>query len=143
MRQPSDDRALYLRQLRTTVATAFLPELTSATAIDAAGLVDRILAEFIVEEEWADALSQEFGAEFEALLGDDDGTGAAPVTPSPVRRAPPPGRRGRGATGRQRCRRRSELCRRLVDVERRFLERVDELRRAVLRRARTKPKTAS
>ena len=50
MRQPADDRALYYRQLRATVAGTFLPELTSATAVDAAGLVDRILAEFIVEE---------------------------------------------------------------------------------------------
>ena len=62
MRQPADDRALYYRQLRDTIATVFAPELTSATAKDAAGLVDRILAEFIVEEEWAPALSQEFGA---------------------------------------------------------------------------------
>jgi hypothetical protein len=59
---------LYYRQLRRTVATVFAPELTSATAKDAVGLVDRILAEFVVEEEWAPALSQEFGAEFEALL---------------------------------------------------------------------------
>ena len=68
MRQPAEDRALYYRQLRRTIATVFAPELTSATAKDAAGLVDRILAEFVVEEEWAPALSQEFGAEFEALL---------------------------------------------------------------------------
>ncbi len=64
MRQPPEDRAQYYRQLRATVATVFLPELTSATAVDAAALVDRILAEFIVEEEWADALSNEYGAEF-------------------------------------------------------------------------------
>ena len=62
MRQPAEDRALYLRQVRATVAATFLPELTSATAIDAAGLVDRILAECIVEEEWAESLSQEYGA---------------------------------------------------------------------------------
>ena len=68
MRQPAEDRALYYRQLRRTIATVFAPELTSATAKDAAGLVDRILAEFVVEEEWAAALSQEFGAEFKSLL---------------------------------------------------------------------------
>ena len=68
MKQPAEDRALYYRQLRRTVATVFAPELTSATAKDAAGLVDRILAEFVVEEEWAPALSQEYGADFEALL---------------------------------------------------------------------------
>src|SRR5260370_34183188 len=79
MRQPADGRALYYRQLRATVADTFLPELTSATAVDAAGLVDRILAEFIVEEEWAEVLSREFGSEFEALLG-DAGESGRPVT---------------------------------------------------------------
>ncbi len=77
MRQPSEDRALYYRQLRRTIATVFAPELTSATAKDAAGLVDRILAEFVVEEEWAAALSQQYGAEFEALL---DLSGDCPAT---------------------------------------------------------------
>jgi hypothetical protein len=72
VRQPSEDRALYYRQLRRTIASVFVPELTSATAKDAAGLVERILAELVVEEEWAAALSQEYGAEFEALL---DGAG--------------------------------------------------------------------
>ena len=55
MRQPSEDRALYYRQLRETVRDVFLPELTSATAVDAAGLVDRILAQFIIEAEHCDA----------------------------------------------------------------------------------------
>ena len=57
VRQPSDDRALYYRQVRDTIRTSLLPELTSAQAIDAAALLDRILAEFIVEEEAAPALS--------------------------------------------------------------------------------------
>jgi hypothetical protein len=78
VRQPAEDRALYYRQLRRTIATVFAPELTSATAKDAAGLVDRILAEFVVEEEWAPALSQEYGAEFETILGE---SGGAVVTP--------------------------------------------------------------
>ena len=124
MRQPSDDRALYLRQLRATVTATFLPELTSPTAIDAAGLVDRILAELIVEEEWAEALSRQFGAEFAALLpasGDDS------VTPE---RFGDLRRRAAEAAADDAADR--ELCRRLVDVERRFLDRVDELRGAVL-----------
>jgi aminoglycoside phosphotransferase (APT) family kinase protein len=131
VRQPAEDRALYLRQIRATVAGTFLPELTSATAVDAAGLVDRILAEFIVEEEWADALSREFGAEFAALLG-DAGDGTDTITPTgfdELRRRAADVVAERAASDAVADR---DLCRRLVDVERRFLERVDELRRAVL-----------
>ena len=129
MRQPPEDRALYYRQLRRTIATVFAPELTSATAKDAAELVDRILAEFVVEEEWAAALSEEFGAEFEALL---DLPGGEPVTPQrfvELRRqaadvvAAKAGSTDPGERAQSRA---------LVDVERRFLERVDELRQAVL-----------
>jgi aminoglycoside phosphotransferase (APT) family kinase protein len=136
VRQPADDRALYYRQLRDTIATVFAPELTSATAKDAAGLVDRILAEFIVEEEWAPALSQEFGAEFEALLDEDDVVGDPPwagaITPERFvelrRLAAAIVADGAGSANPAE----RSHCRRLVDVERRFLERVDELRRAVL-----------
>jgi aminoglycoside phosphotransferase (APT) family kinase protein len=130
VKQPTEDRALYLRQLRSTVATTFLPELTSATAVDAAGLVDRILAELIVEEEWAEALSSEFGAEFAALLPPN--SDVDPVTPErfdALRRAAADvvaqGTGSGDATKR-------ELSRKLVDVERCFLERVEELRCAVL-----------
>jgi aminoglycoside phosphotransferase (APT) family kinase protein len=136
VRQPADDRALYYRQLRDTIATVFAPELTSATAKDAAGLVDRILAEFIVEEEWAPALSQEFGAQFETLLDEDDDVGDTPsyaaVTPERFVEL----RRlaadivADGADSANPAER--SHCRQLVDVERRFLERVDELRQAVL-----------
>jgi len=140
VRQPPEDRALYLRQLRATVAGTFLPELTSATAVDAAGLVDRILAEFIVEEEWADPLSREFGAEFEALLdgagdggdgtdGTDSTDGVTPARFDELRRRAADVVSERASSDAAADR---ELCRRLVDVERRFLERVDELRRAVL-----------
>jgi aminoglycoside phosphotransferase (APT) family kinase protein len=137
VRQPADDRALYLRQLRATVATTFLPELTSPTAIDAAGLVDRILAECIVEEEWAESLSAQYGAEFEALLrprphgvtavlpeelitteGFDDLRRQAAVMVSQLADSDAPEDR--------------DLCVELVDVERRFLERVDEIRKVVL-----------
>jgi aminoglycoside phosphotransferase (APT) family kinase protein len=131
MRQPAEDRALYLRQLRTTVASTFAPELTSATATDAAGLVDRILAELIVEEEWADVLSGEFGVDFDRLLR-PDGHGAARVTPErfgELRGEAAEFVAGHAANDDAATR---DLCRRLVDVERRFLERVDELRRAVL-----------
>ena len=136
MRQPADDRALYYRQLRETIATVFAPELTSAAAKDAVGLVDRILAEFIVEEEWAPALSQEFGAEFESLLDEDDVVGDRPssgaVTPERFvelrRLAADIVADGAGSANPVE----RSHCRQLVDVERRFLERVDELRRAVL-----------
>lgn len=132
MRQPPDDRALYYRQLRATVAGTFLPELSSATAVDAAGLVDRILAEFIVEEEWGDALSQEYGAEFAALLSSAPGDGAPPGSPERFDDL----RRQAAEMVSQRARSNAaadqELCRRLVDVERRFLERVDDLRQVVL-----------
>ncbi len=129
MRQPADDRALYYRQLRQTIATVFAPELTSATAQDAAGLVDRILAEFIVEEEWAPALSEEFGAAFEALLGEGS---AGVVTPERFvalrrRAADVVADKSGSDDPAERA-----LCRRLVEVERRFLERVDELRQVVL-----------
>jgi aminoglycoside phosphotransferase (APT) family kinase protein len=132
MRQPAEDRARYLRQVRTTVASTFAPELTSATARDAAGLVDRILAELIVEEEWADVLSGEFGADFERLLR-PDGRGAARATPErfgELRREAADFVAAHAASDDAATR---DVCRRLVDVERRFLERVDEFRRGVLR----------
>jgi aminoglycoside phosphotransferase (APT) family kinase protein len=141
VRQPAEDRALYYRQLRRTIATVFAPELTSATAKDAAGLVDRILAEFVVEEEWATALSQEYGAAFEALLFDAAGDDV--VTPErfvELRRlatdvvaekagSDDPAERAQ--------------CRQLVDVERDFLERVDELRQATLHEEHTPDASAS
>lgn len=129
MRQPAADRALYYRQLRRTIATIFAPELTSATAKDAAGLVDRILAEFVVEEEWAPALSQEYGAEFEVLLDVPRGGVVTPERFVELRRlaagvvAEEAGSDDPAARAQ---------CRQLVDVERRFLERVDGLREIVL-----------
>jgi len=160
VRQPAEDKVLYYRQLRRTIATVFAPELTSAAAKDAAGLVDRILAEFVVEEEWAPALSQEYGAEFEALLdlpGDGDGDGGGGG-----------GGDGDGGVGAGEAvaperfvelrRRAADVvadkagsddpaeraqCRRLVDVERRFLERVDELRQVVLSEEHTPDASAS
>lgn len=126
MRQSSDDRALYYRQLRDTVRNVFLPELTSAQAIDAAGLVDRILAEFIVEEESAAAISAEFGGELDALLRPE--TGAPPPVVSPerfheLRTEAAAVTAGTGDRG---------LDHELADIERRFLERLEELRSAVL-----------
>ena len=129
MRQPDEDRALYYRQLRDTIATVFAPELTSATARDAAGLVDRILAEFVVEEEWAPALSQEYGAEFEAFLDVPESDLVSPQQFVELRRqATVFVADGAGSDDPVTLLR----CRQLVDVERRFLERVDELRQIVL-----------
>ncbi len=129
MKLPSDDRALYYRQLRATVAEVFLPELSSPTAIDAAALVDRILSEFIVEEEDGAAISAEFGAEFARLLRD---TGEGPASPGSFhelrrRAAALVAETAASADAEERAR-----SRQLIDVERRFLERVDELRRTVL-----------
>jgi aminoglycoside phosphotransferase (APT) family kinase protein len=129
VRQPPADRALYYRQLRRTIATVFAPELTSATAKDAAGLVDRILAEFVVEEEWAPALSQEYGAEFEALLDAPHGEVVTPERFVELRRLAA-GVVAEKADSDDLAAR--AQCRQLVDVERRFLERVDELREIVL-----------
>ena len=129
MKQPSGDRALYYRQLRATVAQVFLPELTSPTAIDAAALVDRILSEFIVEEEDGAAISVGFGAQFARLLHD---TGEGPVSPELFhelrRRAAEAVAETAGSAD---ASDRNES-RQLIDVERRFLERVDEERRAVM-----------
>ena len=133
VRQPPDDRALYYRQLRDTVHAQILPELTSAQAIDAAALVDRILAEFIVEEEFASALSAEFGAAFAACLepslevGDD-----VAVTPEQFhelrKRAAETVARTAGSSDASE----HDVALALVAIEGRFLERVDELRTAVL-----------
>jgi aminoglycoside phosphotransferase (APT) family kinase protein len=109
MRQPSADRALYYRQLRASIRASLVPELRSAQAKDTAALIDRILAEFIVEEEWAPALSAEFGP----ALG-----GADPVTPDAFH-----------DVRRQAAERPTPA---LAEAERRFLERVDELRTAVI-----------
>jgi aminoglycoside phosphotransferase (APT) family kinase protein len=131
MRQPSEDRALYYRQLRRTIHTLFLPELTSPLAIDAAGLVDRILAEFIVEEECGSALSAAFGASFGEVLH-PDGAPTPPVsadgfTELRAQAASEVALAMGGADEERRAR-----ARRLVAIERDFLERVEELRRAVL-----------
>ena len=140
MRQPAGDRALYYRQLRRTIATVFAPELTSATAKDAAGLVDRILAEFVVEEEWGASLSQEFGAEFELLLGVPGDEFVSPEGFVELRRlaADVVAEKAGSSDAADRVQ-----CRQLVDVERRFLERLDELRLAVLSEEHTPDASAS
>jgi aminoglycoside phosphotransferase (APT) family kinase protein len=140
VRQPAEDRALYYRQLRRTIATVFAPELTSATAKDAAGLVDRILAEFVVEEEWATDLSQEFGPEFEALLEVPGDVGVTPERFVELRHLAADVVAAKAGSDDPAER---VQCRRLVDVERRFLERVDELRQAVMREQHTPDASAS
>ena len=69
MRVPDEERALYLRQIRHTLHTVLLPELTSALAVDSAALIDRILVQCIVQDEATTMLSAEFGPAFEVLLG--------------------------------------------------------------------------
>jgi aminoglycoside phosphotransferase (APT) family kinase protein len=140
VRQPAEDRALYYRQLRRTIATVFAPELTSATAKDAAGLVDRILAEFVVEEQWAPALSQEYGAEFEALLDVPRDQDVSPERFVELRGLAADVVAEKAGSDDPAAR---ALCRQLVDVERRFLERVDELRQIVLDEAPTPDASAS
>jgi aminoglycoside phosphotransferase (APT) family kinase protein len=129
--QPPEDRALYFRQLRETVVTVLAPELASAGAKDAAALVDRILVGLIVEEEQALALSEEFGPQLALLLGSDDPETAAPDTPDGflalrLRAAAEVAAQSGSADPAQRAQTRD-----LADVERRYLERMDELRRMV------------
>jgi aminoglycoside phosphotransferase (APT) family kinase protein len=126
MRQPPEDRALYYRQLRRTLSAVLLPELTSAQAIDAVGLLDRILAEFIVEEEAAAELSAEYGAELEALLrpGVETADGVTPARFDELRAEAASVVARPGAD--------IDVSRRAAEIEHRFLERMEELRRAVL-----------
>ena len=125
MRQPPEDRALYYRQLRRTLSAVLLPELTSAEAIDAVGLLDRILAEFIVEEEAGAELSAEYGAELEALLR--PGLETDGVTPARFDEL-----RAEAASVVVRPGTDIDVGRRAAAIEHRFLERMEELRRAVL-----------
>jgi aminoglycoside phosphotransferase (APT) family kinase protein len=131
LRQPSEDRALYYRQLRDTIRTALRPELTSAAAIDATGLIDRILTEFIVEEESAGKLSCEYGVEFEKIL--DPAREPRAVTPIDFNAL-----RARAAELVSRVASSDSsphdlaAARELVDVERRFLECQEALRGSVL-----------
>ena len=79
MRLSEQDRALYLRQIRQTLRTVVVPELTSAEAVDSAALIDRILVQCIVEAEGTADLSTEFGPALAALL--EPGPGADPAAP--------------------------------------------------------------
>ena len=127
MRQPADDRALYYRQIRATVAQVFLPQLTTPSAIDAAALVDRILAEFIVEEESGPAAERRVrGRVRRSCSASRTGPSVSPERFHELRRQAADvvaAAAGSGEAGER------ERAARLVDVERRFLERVDELRR--------------
>ena len=132
MRQSGEDRARYYRQLRDTIQHLLLPELTSAQAVDAVGLVDRILAEFIVEEEAASSVSTEFGTAFEELLRPGDRAEPQDVSPARFHELwAQAAETVAGTVGSSDAGTRA-LGRRLVEVEREFLERVDELRNAVL-----------
>jgi aminoglycoside phosphotransferase (APT) family kinase protein len=132
MRQPREDRALYYRQLRDTIRTSFRPELTSAQAIDAAALVDRILAEFIVEEEAAPSLSEKFGRAFEEVLAPDANGERAAVTPARFHQLRAEAAEAVAAGAESADPEARARARRLVAIEREFLERVDALREVVL-----------
>jgi aminoglycoside phosphotransferase (APT) family kinase protein len=130
VRQPSDDRARYYRQLRASLHEVLLPELTSAQAVDTVGLLDRILVEFIVEEEAATALSAEYGARFAEVLEPDQGS--PPVTPARFDEL-----RGRAAevvalTAASTVAEDRQRCHTLGAIERDFLEQVEARRGAVL-----------
>ena len=128
---PSEAQALYYRQLRDAVRGVLGPELTSAQAIDAAGIVDRILAELIVEEESGAQLFAELGDELDALLHPGHTTASA-VTPTRFDEL----RAEASEVTERACRSRDpgdrELGRRIADLEHRFLERLDALRVSVL-----------
>jgi aminoglycoside phosphotransferase (APT) family kinase protein len=128
MRQVSEDRVLYYRQLRETVQAVFLPELQSALARDSAALVDRILAEFIVEEESAASLSAEYGHMLhEALNGEPLNADPIPADFHALRAEAANAVATAGVRPEEQA-----LARRLVAIEHEFLERVDELRTPVL-----------
>jgi aminoglycoside phosphotransferase (APT) family kinase protein len=134
VRQPSEDRVLYYRELRRTIATIFVPELSTARARDAASLVDRILSEFIVEEEWAAELSAEFGGRFREALSTETVV-RAEVTPVEFHEL-----RGRIAEAVQAAASSGDVadwarCMELTALEREFLERVEDLRVTVMAEA--------
>jgi aminoglycoside phosphotransferase (APT) family kinase protein len=130
VRQPSEDRALYYRQLRRTIRTVLLPELTTAQAIDAVGLIDRILAEFIVEEEGGTVLSAEFGGAFDEVI--HPGNQHPNLSPARFHELRQEAAEVVARTDGTIEPDQDEIGPRLVAVERDFLERVDGLRRAVL-----------
>jgi aminoglycoside phosphotransferase (APT) family kinase protein len=125
---------LYYRQLRDTIRNSFLPELTSAQAIDAAALVDRILVEFIVEEEAAPELSAEFGAAFAAILERDTPCPNDATTVTPAQFDALRARAAESVAAASASDDVAELdhALQLVAVERAFLERLDARREVVL-----------
>jgi aminoglycoside phosphotransferase (APT) family kinase protein len=132
VRQSDEDRALYYRQLRQTIRTVLLPELTSARATDAVGLIDRILAQFIVEEEAGAAISAAFGRDLAEAIEPGTAVAQPVVTPQQFDQL----RRNaaevvaRTASSTDAAERAQSL--ELVEIERRYLEQVDQLRNAVL-----------
>jgi aminoglycoside phosphotransferase (APT) family kinase protein len=131
-----------VRELRRTIATVFVPELSTAGARDAAALVDRILCEFIVEEEQAAGLSAEFGGRFRKTLVPETVVHAE-VTPLEFhalrRHAEEAVRAAAGSdVGADRAR-----CQRLTAIEHEFLERVDQLRVAAMAEGTDEAATAT
>ena len=132
MKQSSEERALYYRQIRQSLHNVLLPELTSAQANDTVALIDRLLAEFIVEEEAGSALSATYGQRLAALV--DGADGATDVVIGPVGFADLERRAAQcvaNSVGDNEATKR-DLPHALFAVERDFFEEVDALRQQVL-----------
>jgi len=132
MKQSSEERALYYRQIRQSLHNVLRPELTSAQANDTVALIDRLLAEFIVEEEAGSALSATYGQRLAALV--DGADGATDVVIGPVGFADLERRAAQcvaNSVGDNEAMKR-DLPHALFAVERDFFEEVDALRQQVL-----------
>ncbi len=130
MRQGSAERAMYYRQIRQSLHAEVLPELAGAQAIDTLALIDRLLAQFIVEVEAGDELGTLFGQRLAELL--DTG---APTTfangPEPLAELEARAAKAVEFAASSDNATRREVARQLVEAEREYLEAIDERRQGV------------
>jgi aminoglycoside phosphotransferase (APT) family kinase protein len=119
------------------VEQVFLPQLTTPTAIDAAALIDRILVEFIVEEEAGTALSADFGGRFASALE----LGASDITPQRFDELRQLASEFVATATAAAATDPTELLKaqQLVQIEYEFLERVETLRQALFAEDQTVP----